>query len=138
MLFIKIAYIAAGLGAIIVIIVLAYYASAPWWIALPIALSLLAFPAYRHVKRNLVQYTLTNHKLEIAEGFITRRTSNYPLRQIQDVTIQANIFQRLLGYGDVIIENAGEDPGLDNTGLLNVQNPRQYADMLLRELRRFR
>jgi membrane protein YdbS with pleckstrin-like domain len=133
--FIKIGYGLAALGAIIVIILLAYYISAPWWIALPIALALLLIPAFYHVKRNMVQYTLTNHKLEIDEGFIARTTRNLPLRNIQDVTVSATILQRLLGYGDVVIDNASELGG--STTMHNVHNPRQYADLLLRELRRF-
>ena len=133
--FIKIGYGLAALGAIIMIILLAYYISAPWWIALPIALALLLIPAFYHVKRNMVQYTLTNHKLEIDEGFIARTTRNLPLRNIQDVTVSATILQRLLGYGDVVIDNASELGG--STTMHNVHNPRQYADLLLRELRRF-
>lgn len=133
--FIKIGYGLAALGAILLIILLAYYISAPWWVALPIALAVLLIPAFYHVKRNMVQYTLTNHKLEIDEGFIARTTRNLPLRNIQDVTVSATIFQRLLGYGNVVIDNASELGG--STVLHNIHNPRQYADLLLREMRRF-
>lgn len=133
--FIKIGYGLAALGAVLLIILLAYYISAPWWIALPIALAVLLIPAFYHVKRNMVQYTLTNHKLEIDEGFIARTTRNLPLRNIQDVTVSATIMQRLLGYGNVVIDNASELGG--STVLHNIHNPRQYADLLLRELRRF-
>src|SRR5918911_3640196 len=136
LLFIKIGYGLAALGSIILIILLAYYVSAPWWIALPIALAPLIIPAYYHVKRNMIEYTLTNHKLEIAQGFLTRTTRNFTLRNIQDVTVQATLLQRMLGYGNVMIEDAAEGAG--TTRLHNVQNPRQYADMILRELRRFR
>lgn len=133
--FIKIGYGLAALGAIIMIILLAYYISAPWWVAVPLALALLLIPAFYHVKRNMVQYTLTNHKLEIDEGFIARTTRNLPLRNIQDVTVSATIMQRLLGYGNVVIDNASELGG--STVMHNIHNPRQYADLLLRELRRF-
>ena len=133
--FIKIGYGIAALGAIIMIILLAYYINAPWWVALPISLALLLIPAFYHVKRNMVQYTLTNHKLEIDEGFIARTTRNLPLRNIQDVTVSATIMQRLLGYGNVVIDNASELGG--STVMHNIHNPRQYADLLLRELRRF-
>jgi membrane protein YdbS with pleckstrin-like domain len=133
--FIKIGYGLAALGAIILMVLLAYYISAPWWVALPIALAVLLIPAFYHVKRNMVQYTLTNHKLEIDEGFIARTTRNLPLRNIQDVTVSSTILQRLLGYGNVLIDNASEIGG--STILHNVHNPRQYADLLLRELRRF-
>jgi membrane protein YdbS with pleckstrin-like domain len=133
--FIKIGYGMAALGAILVIVLLASYTNIPWWISLPMALALLLIPAYYHIKRNMVQYTLTNHKLEIDEGFIARTTRNLPLRNIQDVTVSATIFQRLLGYGDVVIDNASEVGG--STVMHNIHNPRQYADLLLRELRRF-
>lgn len=133
--FIKIGYGLAALGAVIVIILLAAFISAPWWIAVPIALAMLLIPAYYHVKRNMIEYTLTNHKIEIDEGFIARTTRNLPLRNIQDVTVSSSIFQRLLGYGNVVIDNASELGG--STTMRNIQNPRQYADLLLRELRRF-
>ncbi len=133
--FIKLGYGLAALGAVIVIILLAAFISAPWWIALPIALAMLLIPAFYHVKRNMIEYTLTNHKIEIDEGFIARTTRNLPLRNIQDVTVSSSIFQRLLGYGNVVIDNASELGG--STTMRNIQNPRQYADLLLRELRRF-
>jgi membrane protein YdbS with pleckstrin-like domain len=136
LLFIKIGYGLAALGSILVIILLASVISAPWWVALPIALALLIIPAYYHLKRNMVQYVLTNHKLEIDEGFLARTTRNFPLRNIQDVTVSSTLIQRLLGYGNVVIDNASDIGG--ETVLRNIQNPRQYADMLLRELRRFR
>ena len=135
LLFIKIGYGLAAFGAILVIVLLAYFITAPWWIALPVALALLLIPAFHHVKRNMVEYTLTNHKIEIDEGFLARTTRNLPLRNIQDVTVSSSILQRLLGYGNVVIDNASELGG--STVLRNIHDPRKYADLLLRELRRF-
>ena len=134
LLFVKIGYGLAALGAILLIIILASV-SAPWWVALPLALALLLIPAFYHIKRNTLLYTLTNHKLEIDEGFIARTTRNLPLRNIQDVTVSASVTQRLLGYGNIVIDNASELGG--STVMQNIHNPRQYADMLLRELRRY-
>lgn len=132
--FIKVGYGLAALGAIILVILLAY-TSLPTWISVLLALALLLVPAYYHVKRNLVEYKLTNHKIEIDEGFIARTTRNLPLRNIQDVTVSSSIFQRLLGYGNVVIDNASEVGG--TTVMRNIHDPRKYADLLLRELRRF-
>jgi membrane protein YdbS with pleckstrin-like domain len=136
LLFIKIGYGLAALGAILVIVLLASYTNAPWWVSLPIALALLLIPAYYHLKRNMVQYTLTSNKLEIDEGFISRTTRNFPLRNIQDVTVSTTVMQRILGYGNVVIEDASELGG--STIMRNIHNPRQYADLLLREMGRFR
>ena len=108
----------------------------PWWISVPLALALLLIPAFYHVKRNTVVYTLTDSKIEIDQGLIARTTRNIPLRNIQDVTVSATIPQRLMGFGNLIIDNASETGG--TTILRNINNPRHYADLLLRELRRWR
>jgi membrane protein YdbS with pleckstrin-like domain len=137
MLFIKIGYVAAALGGILLAALFALipWISIPWWVWLPLALGLLLIPAYYHLKRNLVRYTLTDSKIEIDEGLIARKTRNIPLRNIQDVTVSANIPQRLLGYGNLVVDNASEYGG--TTILRNIQDPRHHADLLLRELRRW-
>jgi uncharacterized membrane protein YdbT with pleckstrin-like domain len=82
----------------------------------------------------MVRYTLTDSKIEIDTGLIARTTRNIPLTKIQDVTVSATIPQRVLGFGDVIVDNASDMGG--TTVLNNISNPRHYADLLLRELRR--
>jgi Predicted membrane protein len=135
MLFIKIGYVAAALGAVLLTILLAMLPFIAWYVALPIALSLLLIPAYYHIKRNTVLYTMTDSKIEIDQGLIARTTRNIPLRNIQDVTVSTTIPQRLLGFGNLVIENANDTGGV--TILKNIDDPRKHADMLLRELRRF-
>jgi membrane protein YdbS with pleckstrin-like domain len=138
MLFIKIGYVAAALGAILLTILLALlpFWTIPWYISLPLALALLLIPAYYHVRRNMVSYTLTDSKVMIDQGLVARTTRNIPLRNIQDVTVSATILQRLLGFGNLIIDNASEQGG--TTILRNIDDPRHHADLLLRELRRWR
>jgi len=137
MLFIKIGYVAAMLGAILVTVLLAMvsFVEIPWYYSLPVALGLLLIPAYYHIKRNIVRYTLTDSKVEIDHGLIARTTRNILLTKIQDVTVSASITQRLLGFGDIVIDNASEVGG--KTILHNINNPRHYADLILRELRRW-
>jgi membrane protein YdbS with pleckstrin-like domain len=134
MLFIKIGYVAAALGAIGLTILLAMLPFIAWYVALPIALALLLIPAYYHIRRNTVLYTLTDSKIEIDQGLVARTTRNIPLRNIQDVTVSTTVPQRLLGFGNLVIENASEVGGV--TILKNINDPRKHADLLLRELRR--
>lgn len=137
LLFVKIGYVLAALGGLLLAALFALipWISIPWWIWLPLALGLLLIPAYYHLRRNMIRYTLTDSKIEIDEGLIARTTRNLPLSKIQDVTVSANIPQRLLGYGNLVIDNASEYGG--TTVLRNIQDPRRHADMLLRELRRW-
>jgi membrane protein YdbS with pleckstrin-like domain len=135
MLFIKIGYAAAIVGAILLTVLLAMvrFVEIPWYYSLPVALGLLLIPAYYHLKRNMVRYTLTDSKIEIDYGLIARTTRNIPLVKIQDVTVSASILQRLLGFGSVVVDNASEVGG--TTILHNINNPRQYSDLILREMR---
>jgi membrane protein YdbS with pleckstrin-like domain len=134
LLFVKIGYAAAVIGGILLIILLASL-DVPFLVGLPLALALLLIPAYYHLRRNMVRYTVTDSKMEIDTGLIARTTRNIPLSKIQDVTVSASISQRVLGFGDIIVDNASEIGG--TTILKNINNPRHYADLLLRELRRW-
>lgn len=133
LIFIKVGYALAVVGAIALVALLALI-PIPVYISIPLALILLLIPAYYHLKRNMVRYTLTDSKVEIDTGLIARTTRNIPLTKIQDVTVSASIPQRLLGFGDLLIDNASEVGG--TTVLHNISKPRHYADLLLRELRR--
>jgi membrane protein YdbS with pleckstrin-like domain len=136
-LFIGIGYILAAVAAVGLSILLAMFAgqyiSAP--IAVLITLPLLLIPAFKHLRRNTIKYTLTDSKIEIDQGFLARKTRNIPLRNIQDVTVSTSIPQRIFGFGDLVIENANEVGG--QTLLDNIPNPRRHAELLLRELRRW-
>lgn len=134
MIFIKAGYALAVLGGIALVFLLAMI-NVPAYISIPLALALLLIPAYYHVRRHMIRYTVTDSKLEIDTGLIARTTRNIPLSKVQDVTVSATIPQRLLGFGDIIVDNASEMGG--TTVLHNISNPRHYADLLLRELRRW-
>jgi uncharacterized membrane protein YdbT with pleckstrin-like domain len=136
-LFIGIGYALAAVAAIGLSILLAMFAEryiSPY-IAVLISLPLLLIPAFKHLRRNTVKYTLTDSKIEIDQGLIARKTRNIPLRNIQDVTVSTTIPQRLFGFGNLIIENANEVGG--QTLLNNIPQPRRHAELLLRELRRW-
>jgi membrane protein YdbS with pleckstrin-like domain len=134
MIFIKTGYALAVLGGIALVFLLARMGLSAS-LSIPLALALLLVPAYYHLRRNLVRYTVTDSKLQIDTGLIARTTRNIPLSKVQDVTVSASIPQRLLGFGDIIVDNASEIGG--STVMHNINSPRHYADLLLRELRRW-
>jgi membrane protein YdbS with pleckstrin-like domain len=135
-LFVGLGYALAAAGAILLTVLLALYVrQLPAYYALPGALLLLLIPAWKHLKRNALKYTLTDSKIEIDEGLFARRTRNIPLRNIQDVTVSSTLPQRMLGFGDVVIDNASELGG--TTTIRNIPKPRRHAELILRELRRW-
>ena len=138
LMFIKVGYVAAVISAFLLVVLLYYFGmltgfDIPWWFSVLAGLALLLIPAFYHLKRSIVRYTLTDSKIEISEGLISTHTRNVPLRTIQDVSISATIFQRMLGFGNLIIENANETDG--KIILKDINSPKKYADTVLKQMR---
>jgi uncharacterized membrane protein YdbT with pleckstrin-like domain len=138
MMFVIMGYIIAAICGLVLVALMGWLASIlntqlPVFIAVPVGLLFLLFPAYSHFKRNMIHYTLTDSKIQFDEGFIWRKTRSIPLRTIQDVTVSTGVFQRMLGFGSVVIENASE--ANSNIVMRNIGKPQYYADLLLHEMR---
>jgi uncharacterized membrane protein YdbT with pleckstrin-like domain len=135
LMFVKVGYVLAALGALLLVAIFsAFITSVSAWVAVLIGMLLFLIPAFFHFKQKMVRYTLTDSKLEIDEGFISRTTRSVPIRRIQDVTVSSGVMQRLLGFGDLMIDNASDEGG--KVILRNINTPRHYADVLLRQMRR--
>ena len=135
LVFVKLGYAAAAAGAFFLVAFFSVFLpGVSTWIVVLLGLMLLLVPAYFHFRQKLVRYTLTDTTVEIDQGILSRSTQNVPLRRIQDVTVAYNIWQRMLGFGDVIIDNADEDA--EKIVLKNISSPRRHADLLLKQMRR--
>ena len=138
LLFVKLGYAAAIVGAFLLVALLAAFSSLLTTpisvvVAVLLGLSLLLIPAFFHLKNKLVKYTLTDSKIEIDKGLVSHTTRNVPLRTIQDVTVSATATQRMLGFGNIVIENANEID--EKITLHNINSPKKYADILLKQMR---
>lgn len=138
LMFVKIGYGLAVLGAFLLVAFFIFVGQVtgffvPSWLSVLFGLALLLLPAFYHLKKKSVCYTLTDSKIEIDEGFIFQNSRNIPLRSIQDVSVSSTITQRMLGFGNLVIDNASEDGG--KIVLKNINTPKKYADILLRQMR---
>lgn len=102
-------------------------------VLLVIGVILFSFPVYRHILRRREVYTLTNHKLEMRYGLLAKIVRNIPLRNMQDVTVTASAWQRLINIGDLEIDSASE---VGKIVLDDIHYPERYANIILEELRR--
>ncbi len=132
LMFVKMGYVLAALGVILLVALLATF-GVSFLISALVALPLFLVPAYYHLRQKMVRYTLTDAKVEIDEGFIFQNSRNVPLRSIQDVSVSSTISQRMLGFGNLVIDNASEDGG--KIILKNINTPKKYADILLKQMR---
>ena len=133
--FVALGYVGAVFAAFVLVVLLTVLIptifSPPFGVV--IGLLLLLVPIYYHIQAKLVRYSLTDTTIEIDRGLVSRTTQHIPLRRVQDVTVTASIWQRMLGYGDITIDNASEDGG--KVVLDSIDMPKKYADLILRQMR---
>jgi uncharacterized membrane protein YdbT with pleckstrin-like domain len=59
-------------------------------------------------------FVVTSHRLLLAQGFIVRKVGMLPLTKVTDMSFQRSTIGRILGYGEFIVESAGQDQALRN------------------------
>jgi membrane protein YdbS with pleckstrin-like domain len=131
LMFVKIGYALAAIGALLLVAVLSIF-QVSVWISIILGLLLFLVPAFYHIKAKMVRYSLDASQIEVDTGLVSRTTRNIPLRRIQDVTVATSAMQRLLGFGDLVIDNASEEGG--KIVMKNINTPKQYADLLLKQM----
>jgi len=140
MIFVLIRYIVAALITIAAAALMGILSSRSgvspqisFFVILGVALLAFSNPVYKHILRKREVYSLTNHKLEMRYGIIAKIVRNIPLRNIQDVTVTASVWQRFLNLGDIEIDSASEAGKIT---LDDIHHPERYANQILAELRR--
>jgi uncharacterized membrane protein YdbT with pleckstrin-like domain len=61
------------------------------------------------VKRVATTYTITNRRLNIKRGIISREVQETRLERVQNVNYQQSVYQRLVQIGDVDFDTAASD-----------------------------
>ena len=59
-------------------------------------------------------FVVTSHRLILAKGVIVRKVGMLPLVKVTDMSFQRTTIGRILGYGEFIVESAGQDQALRN------------------------
>lgn len=58
--------------------------------------------------------TVSDKRLFMLSGVLTRRLSMLPLRKVTDMTLVQPLSGRMLGYGSIIVESAGQTQALSD------------------------
>lgn len=124
------AYLGAAAFSVLAMALFGYFR---FPLGISLGISLLSFfnPVVRHLRRNRTRYTLTPSKIEIDFGIFSRTVRNIPLRNAQDVTVNASLFERLIKVGDVIIDSAAQTGKIQ---MRQVPDPRKHAELILQQL----
>jgi uncharacterized membrane protein YdbT with pleckstrin-like domain len=79
---------------------------------------LLVRLAVKIVDWSLNYFVVTSQRLLLAQGFIVRKVNMMPLAKVTDMSFQRTVVGQILGYGEFIVESAGQDQALRNIRFL--------------------
>lgn len=57
-------------------------------------------------------FVVTSHRILLTTGVLTRKVAMMPLSKVTDMSFQRSFSGRMLGYGEFIVESAGQDQAL--------------------------
>jgi membrane protein YdbS with pleckstrin-like domain len=57
-------------------------------------------------------FVVTSQRMLLAKGIVTRKVNMMPLGKVTDMSFQRSTLGRVLGYGEFILESAGQDQAL--------------------------
>lgn len=76
------------------------------------ALIMTLYAAWKVTDWSAAAYVVTDQRVLLLEGLISRNVSAIPLSKVTDTTFRRSILGRMLGYGDLMLDSPGEKPGL--------------------------
>ena len=79
------------------------------WILWALVLLRLLWKVYEWSENYFV---VTSQRLLLSEGFLTHKVNMMPLAKVTDMSFQRSAMGRLLGYGEFIVESAGQNQAL--------------------------
>lgn len=79
------------------------------WLLWLVVLSRLAFRVFEWSDE---YFAVTGVRVMLVHGIVTRRVDMMPLKKITDLTVNRSIMGRMLGYGTIVLESAGQDQAL--------------------------
>lgn len=100
----------AAVGAVVLLIVIpAGRWAAAERIAVGVALLLvLIWSVIPLLRWRTTTYQLTNRRLRLRQGIVSRSGRDFPLVRISDVSFSHGLVDRMLGCGRLVVESAGE------------------------------
>jgi uncharacterized membrane protein YdbT with pleckstrin-like domain len=61
---------------------------------------------------SVTYFVITSQRLLLAKGFLLRRVDMMPLAKVTDMSFNRSLRGQLLGYGEFVVESAGQDQAL--------------------------
>ena len=67
---------------------------------------------WKVIEWSLNYFVITSQRLLLAKGFLLRKVDMMPLTKVTDMSFQRSPTGQLLGFGEFVVESAGQDQAL--------------------------
>jgi uncharacterized membrane protein YdbT with pleckstrin-like domain len=68
--------------------------------------------AWKILEWSLTYFVITSQRLLLSQGFLIRRVDMMPLAKVTDMSFNRSARGQILGYGEFVVESAGQDQAL--------------------------
>ncbi|MBD8079920.1 PH domain-containing protein [Cellulosimicrobium arenosum] len=130
-LFWPIALLVVLVVAVAAAVVLVPDAVVRWVVAGIAALAAIVWVFVPWLRWRTTEYTVTNKRISMRSGIITRTGRDIPLYRINDVNYEKGPIDRVFGCGTLVISDASEKPGLVLHDVPDVENVQVHLHDLL-------
>ena len=100
--------------------------------AVLIWLAVISWVAWKVLDWYFDRFILTNKRVMVVNGIITRRVAMMPLLRVTDMKYEQSALGRLLSYGTFVLESAGQDQALRE--VKHLPNPNELYLRVVEEM----
>lgn len=81
-----------------------------WWAWLALLVRLV----WKVFSWSIEFFLVTEHRVMLVTGVLNRKVAMMPLAKVEDIKLERSVGGRLLGYGEFVMESAGQKQALRN------------------------
>ncbi|MFG1999399.1 PH domain-containing protein [Spirillospora sp. NPDC048911] len=85
-----------------------------WWLWL----LLLGYLTWKVFAWSIEFFLVTEHRVMVISGVLNRQVAMMPLAKVTDIALERSLAGRMLGYGEFVMESAGQKQALRNVGYM--------------------
>ncbi|MFI0450566.1 PH domain-containing protein [Actinomadura sp. 6N118] len=85
-----------------------------WWLWLLV----LGYLVWKVIAWSLEFFLVTEHRVMVISGVLNRSVAMMPLAKVTDIALERSLAGRMLGYGEFVMESAGQKQALRNVGYM--------------------
>nr|WP_187412535.1 PH domain-containing protein [Actinomadura syzygii] len=85
-----------------------------WWVWLVT----IAYLVWKVIAWSIEFFLVTEHRVMVVMGVLNRTVAMMPVAKVTDIALNRSVGGRIMGYGEFVMESAGQKQALRNVGFM--------------------